>query len=173
MRVTDGLLVCATLAVGAALALPGFGDSSLRTRRGEALEALRTISELQDDFYLEHEKYSDSYSELGFSPRGFSQRRRRLNGSVRGETYTYALTAWEHAGQRSGNYRATATGNLDSGDEILDIIIIENELVVAGATVDANTPVILSDDILKTITPAVSASGGGAAGYRGEIASEP
>jgi type II secretory pathway pseudopilin PulG len=165
LTLTDVLLAGALIALTAAIALPGRRDSSLYSRRDEALNALTRISELQNDFFSEHGRYSESYSELGLSLRGS-----RLNGSVQGENYVFELTTWERDGRPSGNYRATATGNLDPRDEILDIVIIGNELPVEGEELNTTTPVILSDDISKTLTRAASLSSDGATGFRREMA---
>ena len=46
--------------------------------------------------------------------------------------YTYVLQAWDVNGLPNANYRATATGDIDPSDAVLDIVIIENMLTVVN-----------------------------------------
>ena len=48
--------------------------------------------------------------------------------SYQADWYTYTVDTWDVNGQPDGNFRGTATGDIDPMDPVLDIIIIENRL---------------------------------------------
>ena len=98
-----------------------------RSRRSEAYLGLAAIWKLQTQYFATVGAYAPSFDALGFQidggvPLG--------PNTVRGGYYTYTLQTWDVNGVANGNYRATATGNTDRSDGVLDIIIIENDLRV-------------------------------------------
>lgn len=121
------MIVVAIIGVIAAIAIPGFMQYVYKARRTEALVALQVINDLQTLEFGNTGRYSNSFVELGFNVDGGEL----LNDStVQGDHYTYTVEALTLNGVPFGNYRATATGDIDPSDSVLDVIIIENSLTV-------------------------------------------
>jgi len=119
-----------TVAIVAALAAavaPGYIRGTQKARRIEALVALRSIHDAQTFHYANEQQYTNSFAVLGWDLEGGSLRE---DGAYDGPGYTYTLNNWDVGDEINGNYRATATGNVDPSDAVLDIIIIENTLTV-------------------------------------------
>lgn len=121
------MVVVATLAVLASAALPKFMQYVYRSKRAEAIYGLRTIHDLELGYYAKGNEYSDSFEEIGVPLEGGELRE---DGSFQGRLYNFTLQTWDLGSRRNANYRATATANLDSSDETLDIVIIENQVLV-------------------------------------------
>ena len=121
------MVVAAILGVIASLAIPGFMRYVYKARRAEAIMALQVISELQLVYYGDRGGFADTFPELGFDIEGGVL---QGDGSLQAPHYTYTLETRALNGQANGNYRATATGDIDPSDAVLDIIIIENQLTV-------------------------------------------
>ncbi len=121
------MVVAAIIGVLASIAVPGFRKFSARARRSEALVALKTIRDLQVAYYNENTEYSGSFSDLGFDIGGPGL---QPDGTAIGVHYTYVLQTWDVNGVPNANFRATATGDIDPSDAVLDIVIIENQLQV-------------------------------------------
>lgn len=121
------MVVVAILLVLAAAALPAYGRYALRAKRVEAIIGLSATHELQVHHHATHGEYADSYETLG---RPLGAGKLLEDGSFQGPLYTFTLTTWEFDGEPNGNFRATASANLDGTDETLDIIIIENQVTV-------------------------------------------
>lgn len=120
-------VVVAILGIIASTAIPGFMRYAYKARRTEALVALQVIHDMQLVYYGRNGGYADSFVELGFDLEGAEL---QGDGSLKAEYYTYVLETRSLNGQSDGNFRATATGNIDPSDDVLDIIIIENQLTV-------------------------------------------
>ena len=90
---------------------------------------MHSIAIVQEGFFTEAGQYSPDFDRIGFElPAGT-----RLDAStIQGPYYTYTLTALPLGGIPNGNFRATATGDIDPSDPVLDIIIIETQLTVIG-----------------------------------------
>ena len=121
------MVVVAIAGVLAALAIGNMSKFSARARRSEALLALKTIHDLQVSYYGENTQYAGSFLDLGFDIGGPGL---QPDGTAQGEFYTYVLQTWDVDGLPNANYRATATGDIDPSDAVLDIVIIENMLTV-------------------------------------------
>lgn len=121
------MVVVAIVAVVAAAALPTYSRYVHKSKRSEAFYGLRTIHDLQSDYYAQNMEYANSFEKLGapLDAGSISE-----NGAFQGETYTFTLTTWEFDGRAHANYRATASADLDTSDATLDIIIIENQITV-------------------------------------------
>jgi prepilin-type N-terminal cleavage/methylation domain-containing protein len=119
--------ILTVVAVIASLAVPPCLKSVYKSRRDEALQALRAISMAQTAYLAAHDVYGDTFDEIGFALAGG---RRVDERTIRGPVYTYTLTALEVDGKPRGNYRAIASGNLDPTDDMLDVLMIENQLTV-------------------------------------------
>ncbi len=123
------MVVVAIAGVLAALAIGNMNKFSARARRSEALLALKTIHDLQVSYYGENTQYADSFLDLGFDIGGPGL---QPDGTAPGVYYTYVLQTWDLDGNPNANYRATATGDIDPSDAVLDIVIIENMLTVVN-----------------------------------------
>ncbi len=121
------MVVVAIMGVLASLAVGNMSKFSARARRSEALVALKSIHDLQVSYYGENTQYSDSFLDMGFDIGGPGL---QPDGTAQGVYYTYVLQTWDLDGNPNANYRATATGDIDPSDAVLDIVIIENMLTV-------------------------------------------
>ena len=121
------LVVVAIVGVLASIAVPGWRMYSARARRTEALLALKSVHELQVAFYSENDQYADSFLDLGFDIGGPGL---QPDGTVQGVYYTYVLETWDLGDKSNANFRATASGDVDPSDAILDVVVIENDLAV-------------------------------------------
>ena len=121
------MLVVAIIGLLASIAGPNYRKFVYKSHRTEAYAALRAISQQQAGYYTEYGVYADSFDEIGF------QMARSVAidpQTIQGPHYTYTLTALEYNGIPKANYRATAVGDIDPSDVILDILVIENQLTV-------------------------------------------
>ena len=125
--IAEILVMTVIIGVLAAAHLPNYVRSVYRAKRTESLYALRAIHDAQTFHFATENEYSDSFALLAFQLDGGSV---LPDGSYRGPIYTYTLDRWDLGDQVNGNFRATATGNLDKTDETLDIVIIENAITV-------------------------------------------
>ncbi len=120
-------VVVAILGVIASTAIPGYMRYVYKARRTEALVALQVIHDMQLVYHGRTGGYAGTFEELGFHLEGAEL---QGDGSLLGEHYTYVLETRPLDGLPNGNFRATATGDIDPSDGVLDIIIIENQLTV-------------------------------------------
>ena len=153
------MVTAAIIGIIVALAVPNFRGIAYTARRAEGYTGLRTIFQLQTDFFTEAGRYSNSLAELAFDIENGIM----LPGatSYQGAWYTYTLQTRPLAGVPQANYRATATGDIDPRDLVLDIIVSENQLTVIAPPapnrlVDAGQPIITSNDITNLIINVVS-----------------
>jgi prepilin-type N-terminal cleavage/methylation domain-containing protein len=125
--VVELLMVIAIIGILSATALHNVTKHAHKARRAEAFKALHTLSIAQSAYFAENGGYADTFDEIGFLiPGGVRLDSRTLQAPH----YTYTLAALELGGNPRGNYRATAVGDIDPTDPVLDIVIIENQIVV-------------------------------------------
>ena len=104
-----------------------FRSQSQKTRRTEAVMGLKAIHRAQRAYYAQQNAFGDTFDELGLTLDGAT----RVDAqTLRGPTYTFTLRALPAGGNPRGNFQAIATGDLDPGDGVLDILMIENGLTV-------------------------------------------
>jgi prepilin-type N-terminal cleavage/methylation domain-containing protein len=121
------VVVLAIVGILALTTLPNLIKLSHKSKRVEAHSTLHAISAAQTAYFGEKGRYGDTFDEIGFALAGALP----LDAStIQGPYYTYTLTAFDWKGIPNGNYRATASGDIDPSDPILDIRIIENQLLV-------------------------------------------
>ncbi len=123
------VVVVAILGVIAALAIPNYQSLVHKSKRVEAYAALHAIWQLQEHFFAISNAYSDSFAELGFDLEGGQL---LSDDTYAGRYYTYTLQRMDFNGQPAGNFRATATGDIDPRDSVLDVLVIEHELTILG-----------------------------------------
>ncbi len=125
--VIELLMVVAIVGILSATALPNVTKHAHRSRRVEAFKALHTLSIAQNAYFAESGGYADTFDEIGFLIAGGIRLDSR---TLQAPHYTYTLAALELNGNPRGNFRATAVGDIDPSDPVLDIVIIENQLTV-------------------------------------------
>ena len=118
-------LVIVGILVG--LAHPAFRGAQMRVHRAEAVLGLAGIYQAQQAYYQAEQSYGDDFDAIGFALEGG----RRLDArTIQGTTYTFTMRALPLGGNPRGNFQALASGDLDPGDGVLDILMIENGLTV-------------------------------------------
>ena len=151
------MVVVMLIAALSAVAIPTFRKYVYRAKRSEAKYALKGIHDTQISWYGNYGAYTDSFSDLGFSLVGGQL----IDPStIDGPTYSFSIQTQDLNGATDGNYRATASGNLDASDAFIDVIIIENQLTVnepSPHVVNADEMVVLFDDIWKSTVTVSSA----------------
>jgi len=121
------LLVVVLIGILATVALSGYRHQLMRARRVEAVIGLEGIHRSQQTYYANNDYYGDTFDEIGFSIDGA----RRVDArTIEGGVYTFGVMALPLDGNPRGNFQGRATGDLDPGDGVLDILIIENALTV-------------------------------------------
>jgi prepilin-type N-terminal cleavage/methylation domain-containing protein len=121
------MLVVAILGVLSALSVPLFHERSMRAHRAEGITGLHGIHRAQVMYYDANSKYGDTFDEIGFALDGGQRIDER---TLKARTYTFTVRAVPLDGNERGNFQAIATADLDPGDAVLDILMIENELEV-------------------------------------------
>lgn len=125
--VIELMVVVAVVGAIAAIAIPSLRSQVYKAQRKEAILALHGIYQSQLNFYNETGRYADSFDQLGFELVGGS----RVDGTtLQSKYYVYTLNTLAHNGVEGANFQAIATGDLDPGDEMLDILMIENSLTI-------------------------------------------
>jgi prepilin-type N-terminal cleavage/methylation domain-containing protein len=121
------VMVVAIIGVLSTLAIPNLTKLAHKSRRSEAYQALHAIAVAQSSYFTQEGRYADTFDAIGFQIPGGQQ----LDpSSIQGPYYTYTLAGITENGVDNANYRATATGDIDPTDPVLDVIIIENNLTV-------------------------------------------
>jgi len=121
------VLVLVVVGILVAIAVSTFRASAMRARRTEAVLGLAGIYHAQQVHFQAERSYGDTFDEIGFVLDGS---RRIDERTIQGPTYTFAIRALPYGGDPRGNFQALATADLDSGDGVLDILMIENHLTV-------------------------------------------
>lgn len=121
------MVVVSIIGVIAAVAMPNLQTYARRARRSEAFLNLNGIYKSQKTYYVENGQYGTTFDEIGFE----------ISGAmvidpitIQSQFYTYTLEAFDVNGVTNANYSAVATGDLDPGDAMLDIIMIEGGVTI-------------------------------------------
>ncbi len=121
------MVVVAIIGILSTVAYGVFKKQTMRAKRSEAIQALDAIHTAQLVYFAMNQQYGDTFDEIGFALDGG----RVLDpNTIEGPIYTYTMRALPFDGQPRGNFQAIATGDLDPGDDILDVLMIENHLTV-------------------------------------------
>ncbi len=97
----------------------------LRARRTEAVLGLEGIYRAQTAYKGSTGRFGDTFDEIGFQLSGAKRVDER---TIQGAVYTFTVQSIPLAGDPRGSFQALATGNLDTSDPTLDILMIENYL---------------------------------------------
>jgi prepilin-type N-terminal cleavage/methylation domain-containing protein len=119
-------VVLAIIGILTALGISGFRSQLMRARRTEATIGLGAILRAEQAFRFTNGYYGDSFDEIGVALDGVT----RLDAhTLQGRTYTFTLHALPRGDDPRGSFQAIATGDLDPGDKVLDILMLEPGLV--------------------------------------------
>ena len=121
------MVVIAIIGVISSIALPSLQKYVYRAERNEAYLNLNGIFKAQKAYQAENGHYGETFDEIGFDIVGAQQIDPNTIQSV---YYTYTLETFDVDGVADANYSAVATGDLDKGDAMLDIIMIESGLII-------------------------------------------
>lgn len=122
------MVVLAVIGVLAAAAMPNLSRQAFKAKRLEAYGNLHAIRVAQTTYKAERGVYADTFDELGIDIGAGIQIDEH---TVQAPHYTYVIMAIPGAGGRPReNFRTIATGDIDPGDPVLDILVIENDLTV-------------------------------------------
>ena len=115
------------IGVLASIAIPTLQKYVYRAQRSEAYLNLKGIYTTQVAYQAIRGRYGATFDEIGFE---ISGGRRIDANTIQSRYYTYTLTAFDLGNVVGASYQAVATGDLDPGDAILDILMIGNDLTV-------------------------------------------
>ncbi len=120
------LMVVAVVGILGAVAIPNFQSFLMKSRRAEAYTQLSEIYRKQMAFYLENKRYGTTFDEIQFQIGGGTV---IDTNTIQGDYYTFTLETWDVGGVVSADYQAVATCDLDPGDPLLDIIMVEGGVI--------------------------------------------
>ena len=109
-----------------AVAIPNFQSFNMKSRRTEAYTHLTDIYRKQMAFYLENKRYGTNFPEIRFEVGGGTV---IDTNTIQGTNYTFTLETFDVAGVASADFQAVATADLDPGDALLDIIMVEGGVI--------------------------------------------
>ena len=120
-------IVVSIIGILATVSIPNLQKSVFRAKRNEAELNLKGIWQAQKIYHTENGRYGDSFSAIGFEILGGKS----LDPStIESKYYVYTLEALATDGIPNSNYSAVATGDIDPGDPMLDILMIESGLII-------------------------------------------
>lgn len=144
------LLVVTLIGLLASTALPRFQKRVLSAQRDSAILNMQEIHQAQTAFMLNYGRYADSFRQLPVRIRGASMVDAH---TVTSEPYTYTLHTFERNGRAGGGFEAIAVANLDIGDPMLDILLVEHGgPILAPREKQRGQVILVSDDIENTST---------------------
>ena len=121
------LLVIAIIGVLASVAIPRAKHIMLRTHRAEAYLALGGMHTAQTAYIAEVGQYGDTFARIGFE----------LEGGVvisptqiDGNYYRFQLQTFDINANPDANFSVVATADLVPGDNVLDVLMIENNIIL-------------------------------------------
>jgi len=121
------MIVVAIVGVLSSIAIPSLQDYARRARRSEAFLNLAGIYKAQKVYFTEQGMYGADFDEIGFEISGAMP---LDSTTIQSQYYTYTMEALDVDEVAQANYSAVATGDLDPGDAMLDIIMIESGVVI-------------------------------------------
>lgn len=115
------------IAILTGIAFGTYRKQVMRARRTEAILGLQGIHRSEQAYFVSNQIYGDTFDEIGFV---LDHATRVDERTIQASTYTFEVEALPLDGNPRGNFQARATGDLDPGDDVLDVLIIENVLTV-------------------------------------------
>ena len=120
------VITVAIIGILGAVAVPSFNSYIMKSRRSEAYTYLTDIYRKQMAFYLENKRYGNTFDEIRFQIGGGTV---VDANTIQGDYYTFTLETFDVGGKVSADYQAVATADLDPGDPLLDIIMINGGVI--------------------------------------------
>ncbi len=120
------VIAVAIIGILGAAAVPSFNSYIMKSRRSEAYTYLTDIYRKQMAFYLENKRYGNTFDEIRFQIGGGTV---VDANTIQGDYYTFTLETFDVGGKVSADYQAVATADLDPGDPLLDIIMINGGVI--------------------------------------------
>jgi type II secretory pathway pseudopilin PulG len=120
-------LVMALIGILAAVAYGVIRVQVFKSRRIEAITGLDAIHKAQLTYRSTTGSYGDDFDTIGFTLEGGVRIDAR---TIQGRYYVFTVQALSQDGVPAANFQALATGDIDTSDEVLDILMIENQLTV-------------------------------------------
>ncbi len=121
------VLVVAIIGVLSSVAIPRAKHILLRAKRAEAYLALGGMHTAQTAYIAEVGQYGDTFARIGFE----------LEGGVvisptqiDGNSYRFQLQTFDINGNPDANFSVVATADLVPGDDVFDVLMIENNIIV-------------------------------------------
>jgi len=121
------IVVVAIVGIIGSFAVPSLQKYVMQSRRTEAYINLAGIYTAQKVYHMEHDQYGANFGDIGFEISGANE---VDPTTIQSQFYTYTLEAFAVGGAPNANYSALATGDLDPGDDMLDIIMIEGGVMI-------------------------------------------
>lgn len=120
------VITVAVIGIIGSVALPQFQKYTMKSKRSEAYTYLTDIYRKQMSFYLENKRYGTTFAEIRFEVEGGNV---IDANTIQGDYYTFTLETFDVSGVPSADYQAVATADLDPGDALLDIIMINGGVI--------------------------------------------
>jgi type IV pilus assembly protein PilE len=121
------MVVVGIVGVLSSIAIPTFKTYAQRAKRSEAYINLAGIYKAQKGYHAENNEYGTTFANIGFEIAGANE---VDSTTIESQYYTYTMEAFDVDVAENANYSAVATGDLDPGDAMLDIIMIESGVII-------------------------------------------
>lgn len=116
-------MVLSLIGILASITLPDLRLALYRSKRVEAYLGLKGIFVAQRAFYAEHGFYADTFDQLGMNMAGGRQLDEQ---TIQVRHYTYSL----RAAQGGTNFFALAAGDINPGNGITDMLVIQDGITI-------------------------------------------
>ena len=121
------MVVVGIVGVLSSIAIPTFKTYAQRAKRSEAYLNLAGIYKAQKTYHAENNQYGTTFANIGFEISGANE----VNPTtIQSQYYMYTMEVFDVDVAENANYSAIATGDLDPGDSMLDIIMIESGVTI-------------------------------------------
>ncbi|MBW2280505.1 MAG: prepilin-type N-terminal cleavage/methylation domain-containing protein [Deltaproteobacteria bacterium] len=119
------VIVMSLIGILSAITLPDLRLSIYRARRVEAQLGLKGIFAAQKAFQASNGFYADNFFDLGVEMVGAQN---VDNQTIKSRYYTYTVRAVDDG----ENFFAMATGDINPGNNITDVVVIQNDLTIVN-----------------------------------------
>jgi prepilin-type N-terminal cleavage/methylation domain-containing protein len=121
------MVVVSIVGLLSSIAIPSFQTYAKRSKRSEAFINLAGIFKSQKAFHAENNQYGTTFGNIGFEISGANE---VDPTTIQSQYYTYTMEVFAVESAQNANYSAVATADLDPGDAMLDIIMIESNVII-------------------------------------------
>ena len=120
-------LTLAIIGVLSSVAIPHATNFLLRAKRSEAYMVLAGMHTAQTAYLAEVGQYGNTFESIGIELEGGVE---ISPTQIDGNEYSFELRTFLFNGIPNGNFSVTATADLVPGDDVFDILMIENNIIV-------------------------------------------